>query len=318
MRDRVRHVAPLERLHCLKAVASFGDLAPPDLHVLAQNAVERFFPKRRQILAEDTPVTAVHLVVEGQVALRRRGRDVRIIGPGEGVGLLELLAGAADGPEAVAATEVLTLSFATEALLDVLEDHFSILHHLLRELSAMRIAQRRQLGVAAGGVRSSQGHPPPPPVPGAPGGRARELDLAELIMFMRRSLPFARGSIAALAELAHHVAEVRIERGARLWSEGDEAPDFLMVVDGSVLCTVGDGEQTFRFGVEGTPGSLEALADTRRWFTAEAEEPVHALRLDAEHLIDVFEDHFEMAMEYLSILARQTAHTLEQEAPAAA
>ena len=312
MPDRVLHVGPLERLHCLKSFQSFRDLPQPELAVLAQHATERFFRKRRPLLLLGERVDAVHLVVEGRVRVFQDEKETALVGPGEGVGWLELFSGSEEGVRAVADTETLTLSFRRELFFDILEDHFSIVHQLIKDLCTMRLAQKE---VPADGANTPVPEPgrsssaPPPP---------HELDLAERIVFLRRAFPFARGRIAELAELARHATEVHIEPGAPIWSEGDEADDFLVLVRGVVAFRRGDGAG-LRFGPKGTPGLLEALAGSARRPSAVAErEHVQALRLDVEHLLDVFEDNFELALEYVGSVARDVlAARAVQAAPAA-
>ena len=53
------------------------------------------------------------------------------------------------------------------------------------------------------------------------------------------------------------------------------------------------------------PGALEAMASLPRWFDATATTDVHALRMDSELLLDVFDDNEDMAIGYLSMIARQ-------------
>jgi len=51
-------------------------------------------------------------------------------------------------------------------------------------------------------------------------------------------------------------------------------------------------------------GSLDAVAEVPRWFNAVTETPVVALQANMQYLIDVFEDNFAMAMDYLGVQAR--------------
>jgi hypothetical protein len=53
------------------------------------------------------------------------------------------------------------------------------------------------------------------------------------------------------------------------------------------------------------------MAERPRWFTASTETKVTALQGNIEGLIDVFEDNFEMAMDYLAVMARAQIRLLE-------
>jgi nitroimidazol reductase NimA-like FMN-containing flavoprotein (pyridoxamine 5'-phosphate oxidase superfamily) len=58
---------------------------------------------------------------------------------------------------------------------------------------------------------------------------------------------------------------------------------------------------------------MEAVSASPRWYEAVTETPLVALQGSAEALIDVFEDNFEMAMDYLAMVARGVLRILEAE-----
>jgi CRP-like cAMP-binding protein len=132
----------------------------------------------------------------------------------------------------------------------------------------------------------------------------RELDLVERIFFLRQAPPFARSSINALAELSRALTEVRFDPGTVLWSEGYSARGVFLVVKGLVRAA------SPRFGFEmmvgsGQPlGIVEAFAQIPRWYEATVVEPTVVLTGDVETFVDVLEDNFEMAMDYLAVVAR--------------
>jgi CRP-like cAMP-binding protein len=244
-------------------------------------------------------------VVEGRVRATR-GDQQQMVTPGETLGVLEVCADD-DELAAVAETETLTLSVSGDVFLDLLEDNFTIFHQLLRRICTMRIEQGGDLfaDAHAGDVSRYSSIP-----------RARELDLVERIVFLRRCFAFARGRLSALAELSQHVTEVHFEPRAPIWSEGDPSGHLLLVVRGGIACTPPGAREAFRYGPEGATGTLEAIAAQPRWFTATAEDGgLQALRLDVEHLLDVFEDNFEMARGYLRYVSRQALGTLRRGSP---
>ncbi len=57
-------------------------------------------------------------------------------------------------------------------------------------------------------------------------------------------------------------------------------------------------------GAGGVPGLPATLARTRRVVAASAVTDVVALRVDTEPFLDVLEDHFHMAFQFLGRLAR--------------
>lgn len=295
MSDQGSQVGVLERLHWLKAFASFKDIPPADLSALAQRASEHFFPGGSAIFSAGERVSAIHLIVEGRVRIQRGGVPLGTREAGEGLGLLALLARSEENTEAIAETATLTLGFTGETFLDILEDHVSVLHHLLQNVCRLRIEQLEGTTHA---------------ITGAPETRSRatrtgELDLADRLLSLRRALPFAHGNIAALADLARHLKQVHFERGQVLWRLREEpAVVFLIPVAGQIAGRLASDDH-LSFGPLTTPGMLECVAAIPRWFEASARTEVDALQLDGEHLLDVFDDNEEMAIEYLRLVARE-------------
>jgi CRP-like cAMP-binding protein len=296
--DRV--VGTLERLHCLKTFPLFSDLTSADLTALAQYTRERFFRKRAVLLPPGSEVAEVHFIVEGEVEMRQAdGRIVRA-GPGEGVGMLGLIARLDEGVSAVARTETLTLTVNADTLVDILEDHFRILRHLLRALCALSIDNRRKHGNAALLEASRESMVP---------GTVTELDLAQRIFCLRATAPFARSRIASLATLARQAKDVSFGMGETLWSAGDPGSTALLIVSGCVKGASEDATQSFRFEPGSYPGLMEAIARVPLWYSAVAETPVTALRIDAEDIIDVLEDSADTALELMAVVAAQLLET---------
>jgi hypothetical protein len=55
------------------------------------------------------------------------------------------------------------------------------------------------------------------------------------------------------------------------------------------------------------------VAETARWYDAVTETRVVALQGNAEALIDVFEDNFDMAMDYLAVMSRAQIRLLDMK-----
>lgn len=294
MPETARLVAPLERMLHLKRVPMLSGLASAEVAILADAAAERLFPKGAVVFREGEPVSAVHFVVRGALGSFRKGAPVGRFGPGAGIGGLALLARDPLGSLVVADEDTLTLELDADAVVEVLEDRFPILQHILRETSRRAIAllTRLRLDPAAG-------VPELPPDEGHPG----EIDLVDRILFLRRMEVFRRSSVTALADLGRAMAQVRFEAGTTLWHEGEPGPSILLLRSGFVAARSAAGP-SFRAGPGFPLGALEALGELPRWYEAVSETPVVALQGHMGALVDVFEDHFEMAMDYLAVVAQ--------------
>jgi CRP-like cAMP-binding protein len=270
-----------------------SELPQAQLLAVAEQMQERIYTKGEVLLREGQPADAIKWVVQGQVHVDRGGRPAGHAGPGAAVGGFWVLSARPASIEVSAESDVLTLELPAEAVVELLEEHFPILLVSLRDISAQIIALVLRSGWAR--PRFAQGPPPPaPPIPD------RELDLVERIFYMRQSAPFRRASINTLAELSRGFSEVRHEAGQTIWKEGEPSGWVALVVTGRVRCTPRRGNP-FEVGAGAPLGSLEAVAAVPRWHDAEALTPVRALHGNIQWLLDVFEDNFEIALDYLAV-----------------
>ena len=168
-----------DRLLYLRTLPLFGTLPPEDLVLLATYTVERQFEAGARLTSEIGRVEAIHLIVDGSVRTSRGGSPIGVFGPRDTVGVLGLLARTDTGVEALTVTASRTLQIGTDALLDLFEDHFSILQHVLRGVASLVLDKRRQILLA--------GAPEPQEEPAI--ASARPLDFVERIFFLRRALP---------------------------------------------------------------------------------------------------------------------------------
>jgi CRP-like cAMP-binding protein len=301
VRDGQHLLSPLERMLHLKRVPMLSGLPGSDVAVIADAASERVFPKDAVVFREGEPVGSVHFVVQGSLASYRHGARVGHVGPGAGVGGLAVLARDRLGSQVVAAEDTLTLELDADAVAEVLEDHYPILHHILREMSrrAIGLVTRFRLDPSAGMPEC----PVDPPESG-------DIDLVSRIFFLRRMSVFQRSSITALAEMARAMAQVRFEPGTVLWREGEPSPGIFLVRSGWLRAT-GSSGVAFRPGPGFPLGALEALGEMPRWYEAVTETPVVALQGHMGVLVDVFEDNYGMAMDYLAAIAQSTLRILD-------
>jgi CRP-like cAMP-binding protein len=290
----------LERMLVLKRLPTIGGLPSADLAVIADVTRERFFPKGSLLLAEGEPVPAVHLIVEGAVAVSRGGVDLGHVPSGNGIGALGLLAGDVFGVDARAVEDTLTLELDGEMMFEIFEDRFAILHHILRDLCRQLIDQLVELRID-----------PSQSFPGCDALDAGgDLDLVERIFFLRRMPVFRKASINALFEVSRALTEIRYPPGTVLWKEGEPSVGIFLVTNGAVRCRTGAG-LSFRAGPGFPLGAADAIGEVPRWFEAVTETPVTGLQGPLETLIDVLEDNFDVARQYLAGTARGLIRALE-------
>ena len=291
----------IERILYLKQLPVIGTLPATDLALVADRMRERFFKKGESLLREGEPARAFYAVLDGKLHVSREGKTIGHTTGGGVVGGFAILGRDPRGIDVRAEADTLALELEADAVFDILEDNFGIMHHVLRDIARQLIH-----------LIARQANPwaciPITPDPGM--ARPRELDLVERIFYMRQSSPFRRASINALAELSRGFTEVRLEPGTTLWKAGDSAGFVSLLVSGEVTCTTPGGAPQI-LG-PGTPlGSLEATAEMPRWYSAAAHTQVTALNGPIASLIDVFEDNFGMAMDYTALLARWLLDTFE-------
>jgi CRP-like cAMP-binding protein len=304
----VRVVPPLERLLHLKRIPLLSGLPTPEVAALADAAQERFYRRGEVVFREDAPASAALFVVEGRFASFRRGIRVGTVGPGQGVGGLPVLARAEYGSQVVADEDTLALEIDADATLDVLEDRLPILQHLLREVSRQALALLQKNALDPNKVF-------PAPRGDMPG--SAQLDLVDRLLLLRQMPVLERTSITALAELARTMAQVRFEAGTTLWHAGEPAAHLVMICGGSVRATVPGGVE-FTAGPGFPLGALEALGQRPRWYDVVATTPVVGLYGQTDVLVDLFEDNFDMAMDYLAVISRVTLRALDWSAEQAA
>jgi CRP-like cAMP-binding protein len=299
-------VGTVGRLLALAKLPMLATLPTEELKLIAERSHERFFPRGSALLREGEPIAALRFVIEGRVHMSRRGLRLGHGNPGAAVGGLGVLAREGGGIDAIAEQDTLVLELDADEVIEILEDRFAILYHILREMAAeiVRLAKRLPPG----------SRPPFPRVEGLL--PPRDLDFVERILFLRESSAFSKSSINALAELSRGLSEVSFDPGVTLWREGEASAGMLLLLSGRVRCTRSTG-LAFEAGPGVPLGSVDSVAELPRWFHALTETHVVALYGDREGLIDVLEDNTEMAFDYLAVLAKALLSMLETMAEGA-
>jgi CRP-like cAMP-binding protein len=309
-------IGPMERALFLHSLGGVADLPPAQVAVFAEHARERRFRAGEPLLRADEPATAFHVIVDG--AVRAAGGeylDGAELGPRGSVGFLSMLGRRTEGVAAEAVEDTVTLEFEDDVLHDILEDDFDLVDGLIRNLARRTLRFRRlvppdtYLAPLEGRFRSVE----------------RSFDLVERILLLRRpGSPFGRSSLDAVTQLARNTPEIHFEKGTTIWKSGDRSDYAVVLISGSVVCTTQWGLSRFRTGPGYPLGNLERFSRDPRWYTAVAETPVVGLRTDTDRLLDVLEDHFDMALSLLEAMARrliriqeETAEVRERDAAAA-
>jgi len=254
-------------LLALRAWPAFADLGLAEL-----GALDQIFDE--ELLVRGTVLKpALYFVLEGRVAVCGG-----TAGHGQ-LGAVELFAGTP--LDAVAETDVLTLVAEREAVLDLLEDSFPILHRTIRSLARQLLAKRPDLPRVP-----ARPLPPLPP---------RRLDLADRLEVLSSYAWLPGSRLEALFELGRVAEEVARPAGAPLWRRGDDSDAIWFLLDGTVEpCGAVAGHVV---------GAIEALAERPRADDAVAGADVRALRLPQSGVLDVIEDEPDLGLDLLRNLA---------------
>lgn len=284
-----RELGRIERQVAIRSFAEFRDLPGPEIALLASIARSRAVSAGERLLEPGRPVGTIFLVVEGELAVRRGDAETRV-GRHELAGASFALADDPQGCECVAVQDGMVLEIAADDLEDVFEDHRAVLagavSRLAREALSLR-TRREDDGSSA----------QPVPGPSAP------LDLVQRILILRRMRGLAGASIDGIAALAGAAREVRAPSGHVLWRAGDPSGTILALVGGSVRATWPDGRSATIVPFE-LVGNLDSLAGEARAHDVVVGEPVVALAIERDAMLDAWEDHLDLGTEMLRHLSR--------------
>jgi CRP-like cAMP-binding protein len=293
MDNSANFIGPAERLLFLRAMDTFSDLPAEELSLLASQANEYYASPRARLLHAGVPPASVYLVSEGVVSFRRDGHSFRRVEAPALVGTLPLLAGETQ-LEIVAETDVTALQIAARTYLDLLEENFGMLESTIRGLSKTVHLLQRQLEIAGQWTRPA----------GQPSlYRAEQLTLAQKLLVLRKTGPYARANLSALMELADRASEVRAQGGDLLWAEGDPAEWGGYIVCGAIAGRSEGGKGAFIVGAGEPIGLTETYGRLRRTYTATAVEPTVLLKEDTETLLDLLEENGAFGIEFAGFLA---------------
>jgi len=303
MRSERRFVDLTERMIYLRSIPVTTGLPSAVVRAVASAMRERSFAAGELLMREGEPILAMQLLTEGRLSLVRRGRAIGSLAPPQSLGFIGILARGDGTYDATAEVETRALELDADALLELMEEHFPLLLATLRYLAERMYYELLELPAELLGLPFDE----PFEV------TDRELDLVERILFLRRISTFKHTNLNALALVSQQVERLVFDAGDRLWSPGDPSDGALFVLAGSVKCTTSDGRE-FRYGPSTAVGGIENLAGKPRWYEATAESRLVALRGRGDGLLDIMEDNFGMAMDFVSMFAAGLTGIVERKA----
>lgn len=282
-----------DRVLLLRSLESLAGIDEEAITLLAEHAKPRAFRAGDVVIAEGRPIESVHVVVDGQISARRRGKLLAEARRSGGVGFLALHARDENGVEAVADLPTHTLEIAASVIQDAMEENPSYLRNSLRLVSRTLLGRRR--GLPAN----------PDAAPAAEVGvyPAREKTLVERVLDMRARGIFATGSLEPVVELARRIRQVEFAPGELLWAAGEPSTWSVRVLAGRIECASAEGRRV-AVGAGFVLGNLDGLAELPRSFSARAETRVVAYQSEVEDMLAVIESHPGLGRELLAVLSR--------------
>ncbi len=293
MSHKVRFVSPLDLLLYFRSLGFADGVTNLDLANMAANATERFVPAGAYLLKADEPLEKVFITVEGRIEIDA-GTYTDIVEPPSGINWLQLHGGFQTNRPARALVDSLVLEIDASRQIETLERNPRLIEHTLKNYAEYILLLRQGLPMHPENATPAEiGEPP-----------ARKLTLIE-----RLSQVTGPGDIWEFANLDAVLTIVRamdqtsFKKGDVLWERGARSPYLWSLVCGKVACTSADGvsvEVGAGFGL----GIYDAIARAPRAFRAVATHDGVALRSNIDELLAVLENHSDMAMSVLSMLAR--------------
>jgi CRP-like cAMP-binding protein len=129
----------VDRLILLRQQMAFAAARAQALATLAQASEDIQFPAGAVLAERGQPATRGLIVLGGAVQSTRADGQVIVLGPGEGIGGLEMLAELPSSGTFTAVTPVRALSCPASALFDVMEDHTDFALGILSRLAGAAI-----------------------------------------------------------------------------------------------------------------------------------------------------------------------------------
>lgn len=306
MRYGLPEIGPLERALHLRSLPIFRHLGAGELAACAQLTQERYIRRGEVLYEEHQAIRALYLLVDGRVHLQRQGRSISELGASDDVGLVEFLAGVPHSLRAVADTNALALVIDGAALMDLVEEHFPLFLQMRHALGGEVAQQQRllrsyhtltdtQVPAASQPAAGSSARPAPQPT----------RDFAEMLLALQHTAVFRDVGVALLAALISADEEMHVAAGTALWQRGEDASYLALVTDGRVACAPEDERDSFQANSGTLLGVDAVFGDTPYAYSATAATPVSLCRIETQMLLDLAEDHFDLAARILAQCASE-------------
>lgn len=137
---------------------------------------------------------------------------------------------------------------------------------------------------------------------------------AETTMALFRQQAFFKGLSEQQFEAVGALSrEARFERGRVLFREGDESPDFYVIISGMVALEIAPQDEAVRIDTlnAGDEFGFSSLMGQRTVFQARVLEDLHALSFDAAKLRSLCETDTAFGYEFMLRLMRVVADRLQ-------
>lgn len=291
---RLPLVSPLDRALFLKAHPFLHELPPASVAALAAYSEERTYDAGDVIHEAGVLPRELCFLATGSVEVTYAGAEPFVIEAPGGIGLIDAFAGS-DAPRVVAREPTLGLAIALAVFEQLLEDDFVMVMGFAAD------ASHALLDALAG-----RGAPPScmGRNPDLPRDRTSAmLDLVDRLAFAREVPFFERTNLTVLTELLRFQEPRVIAAGEVLWNEGDPVESLALLLDGEFESLAGG--LTTRYPVGSMLGAWTILSGRSRSETLRATEPSRILEIDRSLFVDVLEDHFEFAIDYLGKVCRR-------------
>ena len=122
------------KIELLKRVPLFAGCSKSELGALAKTADELDLREGKELTTEGRPAREFFVLVEGTVVVRRKGRKIRDLGPGDWFGEIALLTQAPRTATVTATSPLLVLVITDRAFRHVVEEMPSVALKVLERL----------------------------------------------------------------------------------------------------------------------------------------------------------------------------------------
>jgi CRP-like cAMP-binding protein len=161
-----------------------------------------------------SPLTAVHLVLDGEIATV--GSERRTWAPCQVFGALEVLADRDASATTMTTVATTTLQLLAPDVLEILEDSFGVMLAALRGLAAAQSTRRP---------------------PRARTAAVHSLGLVERLILLRQQLAFSRAPLESLVALAHAAEDATLPAGRVVTRAGAAGTSSYLIVEGTARAT---------------------------------------------------------------------------------